>query len=312
MTHRSIFLWLKSQNHSFNIQDQVAQWLQEDFPHVEVVACEEFEELSELIPDADVVLTWYFEEPWFLNAPKLKWVFTPAAGHDWVPQDPLGRVDVHYGRFHGPLMAESLLAMMLYHQRNLPQILSNQQDKIYDRNAQSQTSSLLSKRVQIWGYGAIGEHCARVLQAMGCIVSGVCRAPSTKPNHLNIPLYSPLEAHSHLSEVDIIVSLIPASEETIMGTEFFHSLKNGVQFYSLGRGDAIDESSLLNVLNTGLVSFAGLDVFQTEPLPQDSPLWEHPKVLLTPHSACVMQDYGRLFYQEIHSQLQEIFHPVED
>ena len=80
-----------------------------------------------------------------------------------------------------------------------------------------------------------------------------------------------------------------------------------MQFYSLGRGNSIDESALLNVLNTGLVSFAGMDVFQEEPLSENSPLWEHPRVLISPHSSCVMRDYGRMFYTEAKIYLDSIF-----
>ena len=307
MQHRSIFLWLKSKTRAFHIHSQVAEWLERDFPHIEIVPCDEFDELKDLMPDADVVLTWYFEKAWYDNAPKLKWVFTPAAGQDWVPRDPMGRVDVNYGKFHGPLIAESLMSMMLYHQRNLSKLIENQSHQVYDRNSQSSTRSLRNKKVMIWGYGEIGDHCAQVLQAFGCQIYGVCRTPSSKRNQSNTELFTPLEAKAHLVEMDIIISLLPSGDEIVMDTEFFHSLKNGVQFYSMGRGSAISESALVNVLNTGLVSFAGLDVFQNEPLSATSPLWEHPHVLISPHSACVMEDYAELFYQEIRPQLEEIF-----
>lgn len=305
--HQSIFIWLRSKIETFDIQDEVAAWLSRDFPHVEIVLCEEFEEIKELISDADVLLTWYFEKPWFDQAPKLKWIFTPAAGKDWVPLDPLGRVDVHYGSFHGPMMVESLLAMMFHHNRAIPQLMTNQFQKKWDRNAQKETQSLQNKKIQIWGYGAIGDRCAHVLQAFGCEVFGVCRTPSTKSNRHHVTLQTPGEAKSQLNQMDMIISFLPTSDEIVMDVEFFHSLKNGVQFYSLGRGNSIDESALLNVLNTGLVSFAGMDVFQEEPLSEKSPLWEHPSVLISPHSSCVMRDYGRMFYTEAKIYLDSIF-----
>lgn len=304
MQNSRISLWLKSSVQSFNIQSQVAEFLQRDFPQVEISAHERLEDFQNSLSQADIALTWYFEPSWFDVG--LSHVFTPAAGHDWVPQDPNGLTPVSYGSFHGPLMAESLMAMLLYHQRQVAQLVKNQSKRIYDRNVQSGSRSLMGQKVQIWGYGQIGYHCAKVLQAFGCEVSGVCRSPSVKPQLEGVGLLTPLEAKSTLLDQDIIVSLIPASDEVVMDTEFFHSLKNGVQFYSLGRGEGIDENALLNVLNTGLVSVAGLDVFTQEPLPQESELWSHPGVILSPHSACVMQDYGRLFYEEIRGKLAEL------
>lgn len=304
MKNPRISLWLKSSVESFNIQSQVAELLNRDFPQGEISVHERLEDFHNSLSPGGIALTWYFEPKWFEVG--LSHIFTPAAGHDWVPEDPKGRTPVSYGTFHGPLMAESLMAMVLYHQRQMAQLVENQSRRIYDRNVQSESKSLMGQKVQIWGYGQIGFHCAKVLQAFGCEVSGVCRSPSVKPEIEGVRLLTPLEAKSTLWEQDIIVSLIPASGEVVMDTEFFHSLKNGVQFYSLGRGEGIDEKALLNVLNTGLVSVAGLDVFTQEPLPQESELWAHPRVILSPHSACVMQDYGRLFYEEIRRQLSEL------
>lgn len=88
-----------------------------------------------------------------------------------------------------------------------------------------------------------------------------------------------------ISEGDIIVSILPETPETInyFSKEVFAAMKKGVQFVNVGRGTSVVEEDLLEALDNGTISFAALDVFQTEPLNESSPLWNHEKTLITPH-----------------------------
>ena len=97
------------------------------------------------------------------------------------------------------------------------------------------------------------------------------------------------ELASVLPRVDAIVSTLPGTAATdgLLGAEVFAAVPPGVTVVNVGRGTVIDESALLNALDSGAVGFAALDVFAVEPLPPSSPLWSHPRVLASPHTAAL-------------------------
>ncbi|WP_262927789.1 NAD(P)-dependent oxidoreductase [Microbacterium sp. NIBRBAC000506063] len=98
-----------------------------------------------------------------------------------------------------------------------------------------------------------------------------------------------------LPEVDAVVVTLPGTDATfhLVGTEFFAALRPGATIVNVGRGTVIDEAALLEALESDAVGFAALDVTEVEPLPADSPLWEHPRVLLSPHTAATTRGESR-------------------
>jgi phosphoglycerate dehydrogenase-like enzyme len=94
------------------------------------------------------------------------------------------------------------------------------------------------------------------------------------------------ELHDALSEADYVVATLPGTPEThhLIDAEAFGKMKQGAYFVNIGRGSVVDESALVEALGDGRLSGAALDVFETEPLPAESPLWELENVILSPHS----------------------------
>jgi phosphoglycerate dehydrogenase-like enzyme len=137
----------------------------------------------------------------------------------------------------------------------------------------------------IVGYGPIGQEIAKRAKAFGAGVSVVRRSPATSDvvdkagTMADLPKFLP--------EADIIVLACPLNKSTrgFAGTEFFQAVKPGAILVNIARGGLIDDPALIAALDDGRLETAVLDVFHTEPLPTDDPLWSHPKIRLTPHTS---------------------------
>ena len=141
------------------------------------------------------------------------------------------------------------------------------------------------RKVAMLGMGALGQACARSLQAVNFKVEGWSRSPKDTPGltcH-----HGPTGLRAALSGADIIVTLLPrtAQTENTLNAETLSWCKPGAVILNPGRGALIDDGALLAALDSGQIGHATLDVFRVEPLPPDHPFWAHPRVTVTPHIA---------------------------
>ena len=270
----------------------------------QVVSATNKEEFLRLLPTADQCVCWKFQADWYERCPKLTVIHTPAAGKDWIAPDPTGNVSVRFGSFHGRLLRESLVAMMLHFTRRLDLTVEDQKNKIWDRDRYSSLSTVYGSHVAIIGYGAIGRECASVLKAFGCYVTGIKRSMTT-----DFGPADDLRAFKELTEVlptaDHVVCILPGGVETenVLTPDHFSSMKPGAYLYNLGRGNCYREEDLVHALTNGPLAGAGLDVFATEPLPEDSSLWDMDNVLLMPHASAICKDYLTAYVEELISRL---------
>jgi len=137
----------------------------------------------------------------------------------------------------------------------------------------------------IVGFGAIGQAVATRARGFGAVITAVRRDQSPHPLADRIAAQSDLPALA--PEADVVVLSLPLSLATrhLADAAFFTAMKLGSVLVNVGRGGLVDETALLAALDSGTPAHAVLDVFETEPLPADSPLWDHPQVRLTPHSS---------------------------
>lgn len=224
--------------------------------------------------------------------PRLKWVMTTAAGGgSQVKQAGLTRADLDRIVFttsagvHGGPLAEFALFGVMAGAKNLPRLLADQSTRSWpDRWRMRQLDEMT---VLVVGLGGIGAECARRFHALGATVWGTTRSgePVAGVDRL-VPLDELIEAVAH---VDAIVVTLPGTAQThhLIGAEVFAAIKPGAIVSNVGRGSVIDESALLGALDDGRVAFAALDVFEREPLDGASPLWSHPNVLVSPHTAAL-------------------------
>jgi len=301
MEIKKLLINLKNPVDAFSIKPHHIDAIRVAFPDTQIEVTESNSIFRDSLADADCVLTWVFKQEWYANAPNLKAVFTPAAGHDWVAADQSGRVRNFYGRFHGKIMRESLLSMMLYFNRNLKKSQVDQSNKVWGRFGYNDCAALFNQQVLIVGFGSLGQSMAELLKAFGAGVTAVKRSITGFENHPladRIITFDQLELE--LPNADHVVLVLPGGSETegIFSARLFNAMKQGSYLYNLGRGNCYHEQDLISALQSGRLAGAGLDVFAEEPLPETSPLWEQPDVLITPHSSAISREYIDLFIQE--------------
>ena len=215
----------------------------------------------------------------------LKYIQVISAGLDRVPVDEVRRRGITLknarGVYSGPMAEHAVwAALTLYRQRAY--YMNNQAGHVW--NKLRAIPELAGKTVCILGCGSVGTACAERFGGMGCRVIGVNRTP--RENTAFEKVFAFAELAAALGEADIVVVTLPLNDETrhLMDLERLAQMKDGAILINIARGPLVDTEALLAALDRRLGGSA-LDVFETEPLPADSPLWEHPKLLLTPHNS---------------------------
>lgn len=301
MLHKKLLVQLKSDVDSFSVKPRHLERIRQAFPRINLVEPDTKESFRTHLADTDWLLTWQLRPELYHQTPNLEAVFTPAAGKDWVPPDPTGRVRNFYGQFHGRIMRESLLAMMLHFNRRLGRCLENQRSALWERTALDGSSGLFSQQVLILGYGAIGRQMAELLKAFGARVVGIKRNVAgfgDDPLAERVVTFDSLE--DELPLADHVVLMLPGGPDTenLITERHFSLMKPGSHLYNLGRGNCYREEQLVEALRHGPLAGAGLDVFRQEPLPADSPLWRFPNVLIMPHASAISREYLDLYVEE--------------
>lgn len=222
----------------------------------------------------------------FAGFPALKAVFNLGAGVDKL----LARTDldpaVPIVRLQDAGMAPQMVEYALYG------VLRHQRD--FDIYAQDQAAGrwqprlprlAADTRVTVLGIGAIGGAVAVALAALGYTVRGWSRSARSLPG---VECHAGAEALPRLlPQTDILISVLPSTPDTrgMFNAATLGALPAGASFINCARGDQVDEAALLDLLDSGHIRMALLDVFRVEPLPADSRLWGHPRVVMTPHVA---------------------------
>lgn len=305
----SLLIHLQNNVDAFSLKPRHIEQIRAALPELRITIAAGNSDFMEKLPEADCALVWVFKPEWYEKAPQLKVLFTPAAGHDWVAIDPAGRVRTFYGSFHGRIMRESLLSMMLHFNRQIGRSLADQANRTWGRLDYSGCVGLFSQQVVIVGYGALGRSMAELLKSFGARVTGVRRSISGSVADAHADrLISFAQLDEELPLADHVVLVLPGGSDTdaIITARHFAAMKPGAYLYNLGRGNCYHEDDLLAALRNGPLAGAGLDVFAREPLSKDSPLWEQANVLLTPHSSAISQEYVDLFIMEWLETVQAI------
>ena len=222
-------------------------------------------------------------------APKLCWIQASFAGvGDVIERAGLQNTDVVVTRasgvYSGPL-AEFVMMALLVHIKDLNRL---QRDKTEKRWRQVPTGTLHSKTLCVVGMGSIGRAVAVRAQPFGVRVVGVKRTVQKDDAAWGYAdeLYATRDLHAALREADYVVVTLPSTPETyrLLDAEAISAMKQGAYFVNVGRGKVVDEGALVEALKSGYLSGAALDVFEEEPLPAESPLWDLENVIISPHS----------------------------
>jgi D-2-hydroxyacid dehydrogenase (NADP+) len=295
-----IVIYLKSEVSVFRASAAQVGALASRLPMHTFVPVASKDELLAVLQDADAAVVWSFPAKWYAHAPRLRHVLTPAAGRDRIQADPSGRVQLHFGQFHGILMAESLLGMMYFLNRRLGVAVANQRLHGWAPRAYEGTRRLAGQTALIIGYGSIGRRAAALLTAVGVQVHGVKRDVRHGGEGAQ-RLFPREELPAALPLADHVVCILPRDPGTdhLLDAAAFAQMRDGAFVYNLGRGNAIEPGALVAALASGKLGGAFLDVCPDEPLPADSPLWDAPNLYLTPHASAIYDEYLDLYFDEL-------------
>ncbi|MFJ4100760.1 D-2-hydroxyacid dehydrogenase [Amycolatopsis japonica] len=217
-------------------------------------------------------------------ADRLRWLHIASAGVDPVLFPGLQESDVvltnSRGVFDGAI-AEYVLGVVLTFAKDFARSWDLQKQ---GRWKHRETERISGRRVLVVGTGPIGRSIARMLRAAGMSVAGVGRRPREGDPDFG-DVYASSELSRHLPGADYVVAVAPLTEQTkgMFDAEAFAAMKPGSRFVNVGRGELVVTSDLIGALRDGSLAGAALDVFDTEPLPAESPLWTMENVLISPH-----------------------------
>ena len=244
-------------------------------------------ELVRVLPDSEIVLLWDFNSrllrQHFHRARALQWVHVAGAGVDAVMTPEISASDVVVTNARGVFnqsIAETVVAMMLVFTKDMLTTIALQSEQ---RWVHRDTEMLAGQTALILGAGEIGRAIGRAVGALGVEVIGV--ATSERRDRDLGQVRSIEDLDTLLPTADFVVLVLPLTDFTrgIIGAEQFALMKTTARLINVGRGQLVDEGALVDVLQSGSIAGAALDVFQTEPLPLDSPLWTMPNVIVSPH-----------------------------
>jgi len=236
-------------------------------------------------PEADVAAGWALPPGVLDEGRRLKWVHAFTAGVDHfvgLPGIRDGRIVLTRTVGAHVALPDHVMALVLAFARRLHVDIRRQINHVWDRPG-GVGEDVDGKVLGILGLGQIGKPLAARAAAFGMRVIGTKRTPEPVP-HLDLVL-PPERTDELLREADYVVALLPLTPETKgrMGEREFRLMKASAVFINVSRGPIVQEPALIRALRDGWIAGAGLDVFDTEPLPGDHPLYEFPQVIITPH-----------------------------
>lgn len=246
--------------------------------------------------DADAAVVWGLASPVLDQLagamPNLRWVQSISAGADALVAAGIGDdVQITVGRgFHDKTVTEHAVALTLAATTDLGRWADRQRAHEWDGpgwrplHRPDRLATIIDAQVLIWGFGSIGANLAPVYTALGAHVRGVA---STGGERGGYPVFTDADLPRLLPETDVLVMVLPSTPDTAHALDAARLalLKPTAWVVNVGRGSTIDEDALVAALRAGRLGGAALDVFATEPLPADSPLWDAPRTILTPHVA---------------------------
>jgi len=258
------------------------------------------EQLAEHLPVAEVVTCGNLSHEQIAMAERLRWISFWSAGMDGKVTDQMlerGLLLTNASGVHGANIAEHVMCLMLMFTRRMDVHFRSQLAGRWERGLPANKAGadeLTGQTLGIVGLGRIGEALAHRASAFGMKIIAAKRDPSARHGDAPIDaLYGFDDLPRLLQKSDHVCIALPYTPETdhLFDSAMLAHCRPTAYLYNIARGRIIDEAALIDALANGRLAGAGLDVFEKEPLPPDSPLWSLPNVLITPHTAGITPYY---------------------
>lgn len=265
-----------------------------EFSGLTVIQRNSYEGIEPELKDAEVIFTLSLRSQQFGAASKLRWIHAPtAAVHQFMFPELINSdvVLTNSAEVHGPVVAEHVIALIFALAKKIPHAALLQQKKVWGQeemwNRGPHLKEISGATLGLIGVGSIGSRVARMASALGMRVIAV-REHVEKGTPPGVEaIFSPAELHKVLGQSDFVVIAAPLLSTTqgLMDSERLSRMKRDAFLINVGRGPQVDEVALADALGKRLIAGAALDVFEHEPLPSHSPLWDLENLLITPHTA---------------------------
>jgi phosphoglycerate dehydrogenase-like enzyme len=288
----------------WNAPDWFGSRLQREFPQIEVLQLPDYKRVDAEIPGAEIAITWSVRPEQIKAARKLRWIHSPAAAVHQLMFPELvnsGITLTNAREAHGPVVAEHVIAQIFALAKKIPDAVRLQQKREWGQQRMwdelPRVREIAGATVGLIGLGSIGRSVARSAKALGMRVIAA-REHAEKGSEVADAVYGPTETDEIFRQADYVVLAAPITESTkgIANAERLSLMKPDACLINVGRGPLVDETALATALREKKIGGAALDVFPKEPLPPESPLWDLPNLLITPHTAALTEKLWERHY----------------
>ncbi len=269
--------------------------LRKEFPQVEVVHLPDYKRVDQEIVDAEIAIAWSIRPQQIVAAKKLRWIYSPAAAVHQLMFPELIHSDIvltNAREVHGPVVAEHVIALIFALAKKIPGSVRLQEKHVWGQqilwDEPPRIREVAGATVGIVGLGSIGRPLVKSAKAIGMRVIAVREHPE-KGSEGADAVFAPAQIDEVFRQADYIVLAAPvtAGTKAIANAERLALMKRDACLINVGRGPLVNEDALVSVLREKKIGGAALDVFSEEQLPADSPLWDVPNLLITPHTAAL-------------------------
>ena len=269
--------------------------LRQEFPQVDVVHLHDYKLVDKEIVGAEIAVSWSVRPEQIKAAKRLRWIHSPAAAVHQLIFPELVNSDIvltNAREVHGPVVAEHVIALIFALAKKIPGSVHLQQKHVWGQqilwDELPRVREVAGATLGLLGLGSIGRPVVKSAKALGMRVIAVREHPEKGSEGADI-VVGPAQIDEVFRQADYIVLAAPvtASTKAIANAERLALMKLGACLINVGRGPLVDESALAAALREKRIGGAALDVFPKEPLAADSPLWDVPNLLITPHTAAL-------------------------
>ncbi|MGA7295684.1 MAG: D-2-hydroxyacid dehydrogenase [Terriglobales bacterium] len=288
----------------WNAPDWFPERLRREFPEIDVVHLPDYKRVDAEIVDAGIVISWSIRPEQIAAAKRLRWIHSPAAAVHQLMFPELINSEIlltNAREVHGPVVAEHVIALIFALAKKIPGSVRLQEKHIWGQqilwDELPRVREVAGATLGMVGLGSIGQPVVKSAKALKMRVIAVREHPE-KGSEGADAVFGPGEIDEVFRRSDYIVLAAPvtASTKAIANAERLALMKSDACLINVGRGPLIDELSLAAALREKKIGGAALDVFPKEPLAADSPLWDVPNLLITPHTAALTEKLWERHY----------------
>jgi len=298
VVHHRFELW--------NVPAWFGERLGQVFRSVEVVQRDTYEGIEQHLRDAEILFTFNLRPEQFAVAQKLRWIHAPAAAVHQLLCPEIVNSDVvltNSREVHGPVVAEHVMALIFALAKKIPQAAVLQKQRVWGQTAiwsdGLHPQEIAGATLGLIGVGSIGRRVALMASALGMrVIAGREHVEKGCPQGVEavFPLSS-LDELLQQSDYVVVAAPLVSATERLIDAKRLAVMKPSAYLINVGRGPQVDEAALAEALRAGRIAGAALDVFEREPLPADSPLWEADRLLITPHTAGLSEKLWNRHYE---------------